>query len=104
MKILSRGNKVKTYNTKLVILISPNPFFFSRIISKNSRIEVYKTIIVLPPVLYVCETCSLALKNEHMLRLFKNRIQRRIFGTRRDQNGEWRFTIRNFIVYIVHII
>jgi hypothetical protein len=45
---------------------------------------VYKTII-LPMVLYGCETWSLTLREEHILRVFENRVLRRIFGPRRDE-------------------
>jgi hypothetical protein len=51
---------------------------------------MYKTII-LPVVLYGCETWSLTLREEHRLRVFKNRVLRRIFGPKRDEiTGEWR--------------
>ena len=48
-------------------------------------------------VLYGCETWSLTLREECRLRVFENRILRRIFGPKRDVNGE-RSTMRNFIV------
>jgi hypothetical protein len=42
-------------------------------------------------VLYGCETGSLELREEHRLRVFENRVQRRIFGPKRDEvTGEWR--------------
>jgi hypothetical protein len=51
---------------------------------------MYKTII-LPVVLYGCETWSLTLKEEHRLRVFDYRVLRRIFGPKRDEvTGEWR--------------
>ena len=47
--------------------------------------------IILPVVLYACEPCSLTLREEHRLRLFENRVLRRIFGPKRDGvTGEWR--------------
>jgi len=47
--------------------------------------------IILPVVLYGCETWSLTLRKERKLRVFENRVLRRIFGTRRDEvTGEWR--------------
>ena len=36
------------------------------------------------------ETWSLTLREESRLRVFENRILRRIFGAKRDENGEWR--------------
>jgi hypothetical protein len=53
-------------------------------------IPAYKTII-LPVVLYGRETWSLTLRDEHRLRVFENRVLRRIFGPKRDEvTGEWR--------------
>jgi hypothetical protein len=54
------------------------------------KILVYQTII-LPVVLYGCETWYLALTEEHRLRVFENRVLRRIFGPTRDEvTGKWR--------------
>ena len=44
----------------------------------------------MPVVLYGWETWSLTLREECRLRVFENRILRRIFGPKRDENGEWR--------------
>jgi hypothetical protein len=53
-------------------------------------IKLYRTII-LPVVLYGCETWSLILREERRLRVFENRVLRRIFGPKRDEvTGEWR--------------
>jgi hypothetical protein len=61
-----------------------------RLLSRNVRVKIYKTII-LPVVLIGCETWSLKLREEHKLRVFENRVLRRIFGPKRDQvMGEWR--------------
>ena len=59
------------------------------LLSKNLKIKIYKTII-LPVVLYGCETWSLILREESRLRVFENRILRRVFEPKRDGNGEWR--------------
>jgi hypothetical protein len=62
----------------------------SRLLSKNLKIRIYRTII-LPVVLYGCETWSLTLREDHRLRVFENRVLRRIFGPKRDEvTGEWR--------------
>jgi hypothetical protein len=51
---------------------------------------IYRTIIM-PAVLYSCETWSLTLKEEGRLRVFENRVLRRIFGPKRDEvTVEWR--------------
>jgi hypothetical protein len=56
----------------------------SSLLSKNVKIRIYKTII-LPVVLYGCETLSLILREEHGLKMFENRVLRRIFGLKRDE-------------------
>ena len=61
----------------------------SRLLSKNLNTKIYRTII-LPIVLYGCETWSLTLREERKLRVFEN-VVLRIFGPRRDEaTGEWR--------------
>jgi hypothetical protein len=58
--------------------------------SRNVKVKIYKTMI-LPVVLYGCETWSLMQREEHRLRVFENRLLRRIFGPKRDGvTGEWR--------------
>jgi hypothetical protein len=59
----------------------------SRLLSRNVKVKIYKTII-LPVVLYGCVTWSLILKEEHRLRVFENRVLRRIFGPKRDEVTE----------------
>jgi hypothetical protein len=54
------------------------------LLSKNVKIKIPKTLI-LPVVLCKCETCLLILKEEHMLRVFENRVLRRIFGPKWDE-------------------
>jgi hypothetical protein len=62
----------------------------SRLLSRNIKVKIYKTTI-LPVVLYGCETWSLTLREEHRLRVFENRVLRRIFEPKRDEaTGEWR--------------
>ena len=64
--------------------------FSSSLLSKNLKIKIYRTVI-LPVVLYGCETWSLTLREERMLRVFESRVFRRIFGPKRDEvTGEWR--------------
>jgi hypothetical protein len=57
----------------------------SLLISKNLKIKIYETVI-LPVVLYGCETWSLTLKEEHRLRVFENRVLRKIFGPKREED------------------
>jgi hypothetical protein len=54
------------------------------------KVRIYKTII-LPVVLYECETWSLTVREEHKLRVFENRLLRRLFGPKRNGvTGGWR--------------
>jgi hypothetical protein len=56
----------------------------------NKHFKGYRTII-LPVVLYGCENWSLTLRKEHRLRVFENRVLRRVFGPKRDEvTGERR--------------
>ena len=53
-------------------------------LSKNLKIKIYR-IIILPVVLYGCETWSVILREERKLRVFQNMVLGRIFGPRRDE-------------------
>jgi hypothetical protein len=61
----------------------------SRLISKTLEIKIYETVI-LPFVLYGCETWSLTLGEEQRLRVFENSVLRRIFGPKREEDVSWR--------------
>jgi hypothetical protein len=77
----------------------------SNLLSKNTRIKIYRTII-LPVVVNGCETWSLTLRDEHRLRVFENRVLRRIFGPKRDEvtRGGEDYITRNFIICTLHQI
>ena len=51
----------------------------SSLLSKKLKIKIYRTVI-LPVVLYGCETWWLKLREERRLRVFENRVLRRVFG------------------------
>jgi hypothetical protein len=70
--------------------------FSSRLISKNLKIKMYKTVI-LPVVLYGCETWCLTLGEEHRLRVFEKRVLRKI------DHGE-NCIMMNFTACILHRI
>jgi hypothetical protein len=71
----------------------------SHLLSRNEKVKIYKTII-LPDVLYGCETWSLTLREE--LRVFENRVLRRIFGPKGDEvTGEWK-KLHNEELHILH--
>jgi len=60
------------------------------LLSKNLKVKIYRNII-LPVVLYGCETLSLILKEDHRLRVFEKSVLRRIFGPKRDElTVNWR--------------
>ncbi|KAJ4426003.1 hypothetical protein ANN_27630 [Periplaneta americana] len=60
----------------------------SSLLSKNLKVRIYKTVI-LPVLLYGCETWTV--REEHRLRVFENKVLRKIFGAKRDEvTGEWR--------------
>ena len=70
----------------------------SRLLSKNLKIKIYKTIIW-PVVLYGCETWSLTLREEYKLRVFENMGPKGMtMGSGEDS------TMRNFIICAVHLI
>jgi hypothetical protein len=56
----------------------------SSLLSKNVKINIYRTIIF-PVVLYGCENWSVTLREEFRLRVFENRVLRRIFGPKKDE-------------------
>ena len=54
------------------------------------KVKTYKTLI-LPVVLYSCETWSLTFRKEYRLRVFENKVLRKIFGAKKDEiTGKWR--------------
>jgi len=62
----------------------------SSLLSKKLKIKIYRNII-LPVVLYGCETWSLTLREERRLRVFENTVLRRVFGSKMEEvTGEWR--------------
>ena len=63
---------------------------YSSLLFKNTKIKIYRTII-LPVILYVCETLSLTLREECRLIVFENRVLGRMCGPMRNKvTGEWR--------------
>jgi hypothetical protein len=63
--------------------------FSSNLLSKNIKNKIHR-IIILPVIVYGCETWSLSLTDESMLKVSEHRVLRRIFGLMRDEvTGEW---------------
>jgi hypothetical protein len=70
--------------------IQSRAFTSCRLLSKNVKIRINKNIIM-PVLLYGCETWSLTLREEHRVRVFENRVLKRIFGPKEDEiAGSWR--------------
>jgi hypothetical protein len=87
---LSQEEVKRRLNSSNACYHSVQNLLSSRLLSRNIKIKIYKTII-LPVVLYGRETCSLIFREEHRLRVFENRMLRRIFGSKRDEvMGGWR--------------
>jgi hypothetical protein len=72
-------NKLKSRNS---CCLSVQNLLTSGLLSKNIKVMIHRTV-VLPVVLYGCETLSLTLRGEGMMRVFKNRVLRRIFVPKR---------------------
>jgi hypothetical protein len=65
---------------------SPEPSVFTSVVKKSKNEN-----IILPVILYGRETWSLTLREEHRLKVFENKVMRRIFGSKRDEvTGGWR--------------
>ncbi|KAJ4452338.1 hypothetical protein ANN_03863 [Periplaneta americana] len=77
-------------NVEMPVIIRLRSSYHPVCCQKNLKVRIYKTVI-LPVVLYGCETWTLTLREEHRLRVFENKVLRKIFGAKRDEvTGEWR--------------
>jgi hypothetical protein len=72
-----------------VLEIVQSKIYFLPVLYKKPKDKCIKTII-LPVVEYRCETWSVALEEEHRLRVFENRVLRKICGPKREEDGSWR--------------
>jgi hypothetical protein len=84
-----RGEIKSRLNSGNACYFSVQNLLSSHLISKNLKIKIYKTVI-LPVVLYGCETWSFTLGEEHRLRVFVNRVLRKISEPKREKDGSWR--------------
>jgi hypothetical protein len=75
----------------------------SRLKSNNLKIKMFKTVI-LPVVLYGCETWSLILREVYRLKVFENRVLRKIFGPKKKKDRGENCIMMNFITCILHRI
>jgi len=85
---------ISTYFKRKLLLKSGNACCYSvqnllssSLLSRNLNIKINRTIS-LPDLLYGCETWSLTLREERRLRVFENRVLRRIFWSKRDEVKE----------------
>jgi len=89
MKIIFR-KKLRADSSQGMFAIIRCRIFCLQFATQKLKIKIYR-IIILPVVLYGCETWSLKVREEHRLRVSENRVLRRIFGPKRDEvTGEWR--------------
>jgi hypothetical protein len=73
----------------------------SRLFSKNLKMRIYKTII-LPVVLFGCETWSLTLRKEHRPRVIENKVLWKIFRPKKDEvTGGWKTRIMRSFVFVL---
>jgi len=78
--------RLKTGN---VCCHSVQNLLFAVLLCKNIKVKIYR-IVILPVVLYGCETWSPTLREERRLRVFKKWVPRKIFGAKRDEDTvEW---------------
>ena len=84
------NDKIKSrLESESVCCLSVQNLLSSSLLSKNIKIKTYRNIIF--PVLYGCETWSLTLRKERWVKVFENRVLRRVFEPKRDEvTGEWR--------------
>ena len=87
----------------MLVIIGCRIFCLPVCYPKNIKIKIYRNII-LPVVLYGCETSSLTLREERRLRVFENMVLRREVGPRRDRvAGEWRkLKMRSLMICTAH--
>ncbi|KAJ4449913.1 hypothetical protein ANN_01320 [Periplaneta americana] len=95
VNVLGKNPQTIRENTEILleaskaICLEVNPEKTS-LLSKNLKVKIYKTVI-LPVVLYGCETWALTFREEQRLRVFENKVLRKIFGAKRDEvTGDWR--------------
>jgi hypothetical protein len=72
----------------LAIIIQSKIFCLPVSLSRNLKVKIHKTVI-LPVVLYGCETWSLTLGEKQRLRVFENKVLGKIFGLEREEDGSW---------------
>ena len=89
--MVSKGMVFENCTRPCFVILNYNPGrLSSTLLSKNINIKIYRTLI-LPFFLYGCETWAFTLTDELRMRVFENRVLRRIFGPRRDEvTREWR--------------
>jgi hypothetical protein len=71
------------------------------VLSRNVKVKIFKTII-LPVVLYGCETWSFTLREDRGRRVFEYRVQRRIFGPKSDEARGERRKLHNEELHILY--
>jgi hypothetical protein len=93
------GKNISRLNSANVCLHSMQNVLSSSLLSKNIKIKIHRTII-LPVVLYGCETLSPTLREELSLRVFDNRVLKIIFGLKRQEvtGGGGKYIMRSLMI------
>ena len=83
--------KLRTCRSQGTLAVIGENILSSSLLSNNLKIKIYRTAYNFAVILYGCETWSLALRHELCLRMFENRVPRKIFGRKRVEITEvWR--------------
>jgi hypothetical protein len=89
-KLIKLRNITISLGLGLILRYDLQNLLSSSLLSTNVKIKIYRTII-LPAVLYGCETWCLTFREECRLRVYENKVLSRIFGPKRDEvTGDWR--------------
>jgi hypothetical protein len=81
--------KLRVFKIQEMLAITQSKIFFLPVSYRKTKDKIYK-IVILPTVLYGCETWFLTLREKHRLRVFENRVLRRMFGLKMEEDGSWR--------------
>ena len=84
VRLCSKFSIPKCYNIQKYYTPVNSTTFILYTLLYMSGIAIYRSII-LPLVLYGCETWSLTLREERKMKVFENMVSRRTFGPRRDE-------------------
>jgi hypothetical protein len=97
------GDKICTIKKNTVTQIGASKEVGIEINAEKIKCMLLSQTIILPVVLYGCETWSLTLREEHRLRVFENRVLRRIFERKRDEEKKEKCVMRKRVRRAGHV-